>query len=272
MRIGEVLREGRRRAGLEIIAVEERTKIRIKYLRALEAEEWDVLPSPAYAKGFLRTYAQLLGLDGDAMVDEFRRQVEVTGEPQAGRPGHHGGREQRGADRGVSSRPPPTFPPIVWILAVLVVVVAVLFAALGLMGDGGEEDAPTAREARQERQAERRAEQRQDQRRREERRRDEADELTSVELTANSDVTVCLVTASGEVLLDGGLLAAGSAEGPFDAAGFDLRFPDGFDPAQIELSVEGETVELTDATGPVEFGVGPGSELTGPEPYTGSCP
>ena len=76
MRIGEVLKRSRTRQGIEIADVEERTKIRTKYLRALESEEWDVLPSPAYAKGFLRTYAQLLGLDADAIVDEYRRQVE----------------------------------------------------------------------------------------------------------------------------------------------------------------------------------------------------
>ena len=78
--IGEKLKRARSREALEIRDVEERTKIRIKYLRALENEEWDVLPSPAYAKGFLRTYAQAVGLDADALVDEYRRTVE-TAEP-----------------------------------------------------------------------------------------------------------------------------------------------------------------------------------------------
>ena len=76
MRIGEVLKQARARTGLEMRTVEERTKIRIKYLRALEDEEWDALPNSAYAKGFLRTYAQLLGLDGEALADAYRRQVE----------------------------------------------------------------------------------------------------------------------------------------------------------------------------------------------------
>src|SRR5215210_4984177 len=76
MRIGEVLKQARARAGLDIRAVEEQTKIRVKYLRALEDEEWEALPNPAYSKGFLRTYAQLLGLDGEALADAYRRQVE----------------------------------------------------------------------------------------------------------------------------------------------------------------------------------------------------
>ena len=76
--IGEVLKRTRTRHKIDIRTVEQQTKIRIKYLRALENEEWDVLPGPAYAKGFLRTYAQFLGLDGDALVDEYRRTVEAA--------------------------------------------------------------------------------------------------------------------------------------------------------------------------------------------------
>src|SRR5215217_3997261 len=76
LQIGEVLRSTRSRLGLDIVAVERATKIRTKYLRALENEEWDVLPGPTYAKGFLRTYGRYLGLDTDALVDEYRRTVE----------------------------------------------------------------------------------------------------------------------------------------------------------------------------------------------------
>src|SRR5262245_54388619 len=76
--IGEVLKRARARQKVEIQTVEEHTKIRTKYLRALENEEWEVLPGHPYAKGFLRTYAQFLGLDGDALVDEYRRTVESS--------------------------------------------------------------------------------------------------------------------------------------------------------------------------------------------------
>ncbi len=76
--IGEVLKRARSRQRIEIQTVEDQTKIRTKYLRALENEEWDVLPGHPYAKGFLRTYAKFLGLDGDALVDEYRRTVEST--------------------------------------------------------------------------------------------------------------------------------------------------------------------------------------------------
>jgi cytoskeleton protein RodZ len=74
--IGPALREARMHAGLDISEVEERTKIRAKYLRALENEEWALLPGTAFTKGFLRTYARLLGLDDRMLVDEYKRQWE----------------------------------------------------------------------------------------------------------------------------------------------------------------------------------------------------
>jgi len=63
--IGAALRDARRRYGMEVREVEERTKIRAKYIRALENEDWATLPAPAYVRGFLRTYGQMLGLDGN---------------------------------------------------------------------------------------------------------------------------------------------------------------------------------------------------------------
>ena len=69
--IGNSLREARLRRGIEFAQAEEVTKIRGKYLRALEDEQFDVLPSDTYAKGFLRTYADYLGLDGQLYVDEY---------------------------------------------------------------------------------------------------------------------------------------------------------------------------------------------------------
>src|ERR671911_2140953 len=71
--VGSILRQTRKRQGMDIGTVEERTKIRAKYLRALEEEDWDVLPGPAYARGFIRAYAELLGLDSEVLVEEFRR-------------------------------------------------------------------------------------------------------------------------------------------------------------------------------------------------------
>lgn len=77
--IGNSLREARVRRGIDFAQAELSTKIRGKYLRALEDEQFDLLPSETYVKGFLRTYAEYLGLDGQLYVDEFNSRF-VSGE------------------------------------------------------------------------------------------------------------------------------------------------------------------------------------------------
>jgi cytoskeletal protein RodZ len=69
--IGNSLREARVRRGIDFAQAELATKIRGKYLRALEDEQFELLPAQTYVKGFLRTYAEYLGLDGQLYVDEF---------------------------------------------------------------------------------------------------------------------------------------------------------------------------------------------------------
>jgi hypothetical protein len=69
--LGNSLREARTRHGLDLAQVELATKIRAKYLRALEDEVFEILPSETYVKGFLRSYAEFLGLDGQLYVDEY---------------------------------------------------------------------------------------------------------------------------------------------------------------------------------------------------------
>jgi cytoskeleton protein RodZ len=77
--IGNSLREARLRQSLDFPEAEHGTKIRGKYLRALEEERFEVLPSHTYVKGFLRSYAEYLGLDGQLYVDEYNSRF-VSGE------------------------------------------------------------------------------------------------------------------------------------------------------------------------------------------------
>lgn len=78
--IGATLRETRMRARIDVSEIEAKTKIRARYLRALENEEWDLLPGPTFVRSFLRTYAQALGLDGKALVEEYRMRFEPPAE------------------------------------------------------------------------------------------------------------------------------------------------------------------------------------------------
>ena len=77
--IGHSLREARVRQGLDYSQVELATKIRAKYIRALEEEEFAVLPPGTYIKGFMRSYAEFLGLDGQLYVDEYNSRHVVEG-------------------------------------------------------------------------------------------------------------------------------------------------------------------------------------------------
>jgi cytoskeleton protein RodZ len=79
--IGPSLRQARMGRGLTPQDVQKAIRIRDRYLNALEEEQWELLPGDAYAKGFLRTYADFLGLDGALYVDEFNAQFAHRHDP-----------------------------------------------------------------------------------------------------------------------------------------------------------------------------------------------
>src|SRR5437870_7920237 len=97
--IGTTLREARMRARIDISEVEASTKIRAKYLRAIENEEWDLLPGDVYVKSFLRTYGEYLGLDTRQLLDDFRRRYERPSDHEL-RPITPLGRERDRPNRG----------------------------------------------------------------------------------------------------------------------------------------------------------------------------
>jgi helix-turn-helix protein len=76
--IGNSLRSARERQDLGYPEIELATKIRAKYVRALEEEDFDALPGDTYVRGFLRTYADFLGLDGEIYVDEYATRYLTT--------------------------------------------------------------------------------------------------------------------------------------------------------------------------------------------------
>jgi len=78
--LGNSLREARERQGRTFSDLERKTQIRTRYLRALEEEQFSLLPAPAYMRGFLRVYADELGLDGQLYVDEFNSRFSVSEE------------------------------------------------------------------------------------------------------------------------------------------------------------------------------------------------
>jgi hypothetical protein len=125
--IGSSLREARMRQQLELSQAERDTRIRAKYLRALEDERFDVLPGPAYTKGFLRTYADYLGLDAQPFVDEYNTRFAPEEEPA----------------------PPPQlrirrrrFAVAPWLLLVAALAASIAALAWGLSGKGSHHAGP----------------------------------------------------------------------------------------------------------------------------------
>jgi cytoskeleton protein RodZ len=202
--IGEVLKRTRTRRKLDIRTVELQTKIRTKYLRALENEEWETLPGPAYAKGFLRTYAQFLGLDGDALVDEYRRSVEsslgpdqphLLAEPVLERRVRPGEEERSSRAR------------LLPVIVTLGVGAAIVLVVLGLTGGsrnehhhrgkahGRHHSKGGGKSSGQE--------------------GGSASQPVTLALVTHDDMVVCLLPGHGRPLIDSQTLIAGSKEGPF---------------------------------------------------------
>ena len=124
------------RARIDVSEIEAETKIRAKYLRALENEEWGLLPGPTFVKSFLRTYAQALDLDGKALVEEYRLEHERSNdmmlEPIVSKPQRNPG---SGRGRQAPNRPSRGYTVAVSAIGLVIVVLIVLLIAGG--GGGG---------------------------------------------------------------------------------------------------------------------------------------
>lgn len=133
--IGSTLREARMRARIDITEVEQATKIRAKYLRALENEEWNLLPGSTFIKSFLREYAEYLGLDARTLVEEYKLRYDRPSEHELAPLSPRLGRDRRGP-----AGPGPGAPRVAprWLVvggALLLIVVA-----LGIVGSLGGDD------------------------------------------------------------------------------------------------------------------------------------
>src|SRR2546423_8204102 len=137
--IGNSLREARVRQGLEYPQIELATKIRGKYLRALEDEQFGVLPAQPYVKGFLRSYAEYLGLDGQLYVDEYNSRFLVGEEEAPFRPRRsNAGRTQH---RRIES------DVVLFALAGIALVTALVFVAWRFGGSSPNQTIPDPRAA-----------------------------------------------------------------------------------------------------------------------------
>jgi cytoskeleton protein RodZ len=247
LRIGAALREERERQGLELDALEERTKIRTRYLRALENEDWDIIPGPTYVRGFLRTYAESLGLDAEALVDDYREEFEAPFAPQRGLPEtvlteHREARGAPGSRRG-------------WLIAALVLGLVALLLVLGLSSGSDDDEGRDGKgNAERQKQASKGGTggEGEDDSSAEE--GEEVPETVELELAPRTDSEVCLVNKGGAVLIDNQVLNPEDDE-KFEADAFDLSL--GF--GEVEITVNGEKQRIeASSDAPVTYRVMPG--------------
>ena len=239
--VGQTLRSARTSRGIELDDVERATKIRVKFLQAMEDDRWDRLPGAAYARGFLATYARYLDLDDQALVAEYKRlheDAESTSAyprrccPSADRSGHpRSGR----AWPCSSARSPPWPWPWCW---------SSPCSGIGRRRrwsrSAEREEAPRGvGEPEPSSPAFFRAE----------------PARSSVRLRSTGTVWVCLLDGTGDPLVNGETLNAGEERGPFEAYSFDVTFGNG----GVEMEVDGKPVDIPDAAEPIGYEISEGS-------------
>ncbi len=218
------------RARIDVSEIEAQTKIRAKYLRALENEEWGLLPGPTFVKSFLRTYATALGLDGKALVEEYRLHHESPSEgtlepivsaPQRSSRRSRPGGPSDGASRGYTIA-------VGTILAIIVVLIVLLATSGGSKkskagsGSGSQAKATkTAKHKHAQAPAAGRA---------------PASEEVTLSLTPTATVYVCLLGDGGRKLIPGEELHAGQTTATYHAKRFEITLGNN----AVDLVIDGK--------------------------------
>jgi cytoskeleton protein RodZ len=237
--IGSLLRETRMRERIDITTVESATKIRAKYLRALENEEWDQLPGPTFVRTFLRTYAEYLGLDPKVLVEEYKQRFERPG-PQDLMPF-----SPRGTGRRVQ-RPPRVIPPWV-ILAVCVLLLLGALFALGSFGPGDDNQTPTAKPT-----ATATAAAKTKNKKAKKRSTSTAPAVVSLQIIPEAEVNVCLEDIAGDALIRSETLADPTET--YRSRRLRVTFGNG----QVRMKINGKTYPVPDTEHAVGFLLEPG--------------
>jgi cytoskeleton protein RodZ len=233
--IGQRLREARIRRGIELSQVEQVTKIRAKYLCAMEEDRWELLPGHAYARGFLSTYAGFLELDETALVAEYRRRHERV-EDMEPIP------EEMLPRRGVV-RKAPIRSRVVALVGLIAAAVLGVVAVIELTGGSGDSGHATSRAAGPKPGGTSPA----------------ATSTTtppvaqpariSLQLRSVGTVWVCLIGDRGRVLVNGETLTADEVRGPFEADAFKVTFGNG----SMQMKVDGKPVEVPQVAEPLGY-------------------
>jgi cytoskeletal protein RodZ len=243
--IGETLRDARMRARIDVSEIEAKTKIRAKYLRALENEEWGLLPGPTFVKSFLRTYAQALGLDGKALVEEYRLSHEHPSEA-ALEPIVAGPQRSRGRPGGGR---PPSNPSRAYLAIVGVVLLLIVLLVVGLIsnGGGGSKSNSTGKTAGTAHKASKAAG-----------KHGAAatgtkprGEIVAVSLRATAPVYVCLIAEHGRRAIDGKELQAGETSSTYHSRHFEITLGN----SSVTMFVDGHARPVASSSQAVGYSI-----------------
>jgi cytoskeleton protein RodZ len=259
--IGATLREARMRAKIDINEVETSTKIRAKYLRAIENEEWGLLPGDVYVKSFLRTYGDYLGLDSRQLIDDYKRRYE--------RPSDHELRPitpLSARDRERQSRGPrgPLIPP--WALVGLVLVAVVV--ALYFVGNNkGGSTAPTVTTHAAKRHHGRANPHRGGAAAVSNAKAKPPPTHVRLQLVATNAVYVCVVDGTGKKLIPGEIFNVGQTIPTITSSKLLMTLGN----ASVKMKVNGVNVTVPSTGSPVGFELMPGSHTMLPASKQPQC-
>lgn len=264
--IGSTLREARIRQSIDIGAVEDATKIRAKYLRALENEEFEVLPGPTYVKTFLRTYAEYLGLDAQLLIDRYRTRFERIAEGEL----HAFSKPPKVRERRIRTPGPPSGGVL---LGGVLVAVLVFLIVLGLTG-GDNEEIPTKPQKKPVATSTDRADRKNKVRGPRSRERGAKQErkvslggLARLVLRPKQPVWVCLLDNKGKALVTSQILQPGQTSGPFKAKSFKASFGN----SGVDIRVNGKLLPIPAGPNPVGYIIEKGKLTPLPQGQRPTC-
>jgi Helix-turn-helix domain len=236
--VGATLRKARNRRKIPLSEVEAAIKIRVRYLQAIEAEEWEALPSGSYARSFIRSYAAYLGLDGERLAADYER-ASQAGEREMGPDSKPlgSGRHRRPSSRAVTA---------LVVLGLIGAAVAIGLATGGKSGGPGRATTPVPRGG-------------------------VPSGVTfgshapkghtgavALALTTTAEVWVCVLDAGGHALVGGRVLPGGVEEGPFHSGSFTVAFGNG----EVAMQVDGKEIEVPASASPLGYAIDSKGHLT----------
>jgi cytoskeleton protein RodZ len=271
--IGDTLSEARTRRAVDLEEVEAATGIRTRYLRAIEAEDWDSLPEEFYARSFIRKYAAFLGLAPEPLVEEYRRQRGAAGragEAPTSPFAQTSSRKAEALRRRRKRQAFYTWASVGLIVAAVIVAILLLIGgggeggSKGTAGDGGGGGAGTnggggngggagtngggkgggANGAAGKGGAHGEGPLKTS-------RRFYRPTTVKLAIKPTAEVWACVLNSKGKPLVDGATLSAGEAVGPFESRSYTAAFGNG----SVAVAIDGKPVATPETPSPMGFTV-----------------